>query len=136
MTAAPLYTERRRRNYRPAIGIAVLLAGVVALLAVVAPARKAPVAVHALGVGDVLTAGADSAIVRGVLLLRDGTVLAAVSHVRGQYGRTVYVVEGCPTGGVLQDTTTGVRWGWHRGGYDIFARLADVACAPAPPERA
>ena len=54
--------------------------------------------------------------------------LAAVSHVRGQHGRLVYAVEGCPHGGVLREYGTVRERPWSAGGIDIASRVAAVAC--------
>ena len=130
MNYAPLYRERRRPNYRPAIGVAVLAAGMAALLAA-APARRAPDAVpeRGQGVGDLLHSGGDSAVVRGVLTLRGGDVLAAVRFVRGpRRGTAVYRVSGCPDGGELLDLSTGAARAWERGEPRIFSLIATAAC--------
>lgn len=131
MSYAPLYRPRRRRNWRPAAAVLVLAAGVLALAAVaMAPGRpKKPVPAPPAGVGDLIHAGEDSAVLQGVLALPGGDLLAAVRFVRGRHsGRAMFRVTGCPAGGELVDVSTGAARAWDRGCACIHSLIARAAC--------
>jgi hypothetical protein len=132
MTYVALYParRRRRRSWWPTVASVLIVILLILLLGLPPwwmPPAPVPAAAPA-GVGDLLHAGPDSAVVRGVLALPDGGRLAAVSHVRGQHGRLVYAVEGCPHGGVLREYGTVRERPWSAGGIDIASRVAAVAC--------
>lgn len=128
MSYVALYPSRRRRRYAWKLPVAAGIASMLTVMWFSVPTQEPPSVEPEPAVGHLLHAGPDSAVVRGVLALPDGSRLAAVSYVRGQHGRLAYVVEGCPLGGVLREFGTARERPWSAGGTDIASRVAGVVC--------